>query len=702
MPVIHFNNQPLESSAGENVLDVLIRNGIATAHSCKAGICQSCMMRCTEGDVPAVAQKALKPNLRALGYFLSCQCAPDRDMKVELPDSNLHYVSARLIDKKALSRSVIRLQLETETPVSYHAGQFISLKRRDGVIRSYSLASLPGEDTFLELHVKRMPGGDVSNWLADSFAINDHIDIGAPLGECFYSGESNEQPLLLVGTGTGIAPLTGVLRDALRRGHGGPIRVYHGAASQQELYLDKELKALAQHTPQLDYLPCISSDAADNNEPQGRACDTALIDNPTLAGWKIFLCGAPPMVKSLQQRAYLAGASLRDIHADPFESSSRHKLSPNNSTNEPRVGACRYFQLHLGCQIYRPDTQAFMAGKAPLQVPLMAKDEMAVFSLHSGRDFAALVAAHLGIEVGLHEEHDFADGEHKIRPLQSVRDRDVYVVQSLFTDCEYSLNDRLVRLLCLLGVLRENGAGRVTAVIPYLCYSRKERKTKARDPVTSRYIAQLFEAMKLDRIVTLDAHSSAGFDNAFRCNSERLSARGVFIDYLLPDLRGKNITVASPDVGGIKRAEQFREALQEQINTPVSAAFMEKYRSGDRVSGSNVVGHVRDRTVLIVDDMIVSGSTLKRAADAFRESGATEIIGIATHGNFSATVAGVVKEPTLATSGPARILVSNSISPRLLPDALYRNTIEVVDVSPLIGDAIYRLHHRGLVSQLEH
>ncbi|PLW82025.1 ribose-phosphate pyrophosphokinase [Kineobactrum sediminis] len=332
----------------------------------------------------------------------------------------------------------------------------------------------------------------------------------------------------------------------------------------------------------------------------------------------------------------------------------------------------------------------------------MARNEMALFSLHSGKDFAALVAAHLAIDVGLHEERNFPDGEHKIRPLQSVRDRDVYVVQSLFTDHEYSLNDKLVRLLCLIGVLRENGADRITAVIPYLCYSRKERKTQARDPVTSRYIAQLFEAMKLDRIVTLEAHNTAGFDNAFRCNSEHLSARSTFIEHILPDLQDKMITVASPDVGGIKRAEQFREALERRIGVPMGTAFMEKFRSEGAVSGSNVVGEVQDRTVLIVDDMITSGRTLKRAAEAFKDSGATEIIGIATHGNFSAAVDGVVSEPSLASSALARILVTNSIPPRLLPEALYRNTVEMVDVSPLIGEAIHRLHHGGLVSKLEH
>ncbi len=155
----------------------------------------------------------------------------------------------------------------------------------------------------------------------------------------------------------------------------------------------------------------------------------------------------------------------------------------------------------------------------------MAADDPILFSLDSGRDFAARVAAALGVEPGRHEERDFGDGEHKIRSLESVRDRDVFVIQSLSGDRDYSLNDQLVRLLFLLGALRENAPRRLTAVVPYLCYSRKDRKTKSRDPVTTRYVAQLFEAMGVDTVVTLDVHNRAAFDNAFRCHTSERPGR---------------------------------------------------------------------------------------------------------------------------------------------------------------------------------
>lgn len=319
MPTIYFNEQAVECAENESVLDALIRHKIDAPHACQAGVCQTCMLRCREGDIPADAQSKLKPNLQTLGYFLSCQCRPQSDMHIELPDSKQLYVSARLLEKTALSPSVTRLRLQTATPLYYHAGQFINIKRHDGVIRSYSLASLPNEDAFLELHVRRMPDGDLSNWLADQFAVNDSIDIEGPVGDCFYSSENTQQPILLVGSGTGLAPLVGVLRDALHNHHSGPIKIYHGAFNQQELYLQQQLSALAAKAANVEYHSIITGEMPEDQVLKGQGCDQALNDNPDLKGWKVYLCGAPAMVKSLQQRAYLAGAAMQDIHTDPFE-----------------------------------------------------------------------------------------------------------------------------------------------------------------------------------------------------------------------------------------------------------------------------------------------------------------------------------------------------------------------------------------------
>ena len=158
----------------------------------------------------------------------------------------------------------------------------------------------------------------------------------------------------------------------------------------------------------------------------------------------------------------------------------------------------------------------------PASAPPLMSDDLLLFGLEASRGFAADVARALGTPLAVHEERGFEDGEHKTRPLESVRGRDVYVVQSLYGDAAQTVNDKLVRLLFFVGALRDASAARVTAVVPYLAYARKDRKSKSRDPVTTRYVAQLFEAVGADRIVTLDVHNLAAYQNAFRCRTEHL------------------------------------------------------------------------------------------------------------------------------------------------------------------------------------
>ena len=149
---------------------------------------------------------------------------------------------------------------------------------------------------------------------------------------------------------------------------------------------------------------------------------------------------------------------------------------------------------------------------------------MILFALGSSSEFGATVSRALGVPPAPHEERLFEDGEHKCRPLASVRGRDVFVVQSLYGETGESGNDKLCRLLFFIGALKDAAAARVTALVPYLCYSRKDRKSKPRDPVTTRYVATLFEAVGTDRVVTLDVHNLAAYQNAFRCRCENLEA----------------------------------------------------------------------------------------------------------------------------------------------------------------------------------
>ena len=322
-------------------------------------------------------------------------------------------------------------------------------------------------------------------------------------------------------------------------------------------------------------------------------------------------------------------------------------------------------------------------------------DRIALFSLDCGSDFASQVAVHLGVPLGKHEEGDFEDGEHKIRTLETVRNRDVFVVQSLNSSDGLSTNDKLVRLLFLLASLRDAGAGRLNVVAPYLSYSRKDRRTKPNDPVTTRYVAQLFEAMTIDTIVTVDVHNRAAFENAFRCPTVHLSAREAFIDYLLPELGDREITVASPDIGGVKRAELFRESLANRLERPVGSAFMEKHRSQGEMSGSAVVGDIRNRTVLILDDLIAGGGTMQRAAEAFKDQGAEDVIAIATHAVFTQDTG-----EKLSSSALSRVILGNTVTPSL-PSKSLKTKVELVDITAGIADTITALHEGRDVTDLE-
>lgn len=260
-----------------------------------------------------------------------------------------------------------------------------------------------------------------------------------------------------------------------------------------------------------------------------------------------------------------------------------------------------------------------------------------------------------------------------------------------------SASDKLVRLLFFIGALKDASAARVTAICPYLAYSRKDRRTKPRDPVSSRYVAQLFEAVGTDRMVTLDVHNLAAYQNAFRIPAEHLEARGLFIAWVARRLQDEDLVVVSPDAGGVKRADACRQALWRALGRPIDLAFIEKRRSEGVVTGEAVVGEVSGRTVLIIDDLISSGTTLARAAAACRARGAKRVFAAASHGLFVGSAAEMLADPALE-----KVLVADSVPPFRLPPAHLGSRVEVLDTAPLFAEAIRRLHGGGsLVALLQ-
>ncbi len=285
------------------------------------------------------------------------------------------------------------------------------------------------------------------------------------------------------------------------------------------------------------------------------------------------------------------------------------------------------------------------------------------------------------------EDRKFEPGEFKLRPLASVRDRSLFVVQSLAGSADASVSQRLLRLLILLFGLKDAGAARTIAIIPYLAFARKDRRTQPRDPVTIRYVAQLLEASGVDQIIALDVHNPAALDNAFRIPVDHLSAIPMFVDYIAGQLPDARITVASPDVGGVKRAQIFRELLERRLGSVVDFAFVEKRRTGDVVSSGRVVGEVINRDVWVLDDLCASGGTLIRAANAMHAAGARAVHVAFTHAPFAAGLAALAADPAIA-----RIVFTDSVGSALQPQrGTSERRFQTLPIAPLLAEAVSRL-----------
>ena len=313
-------------------------------------------------------------------------------------------------------------------------------------------------------------------------------------------------------------------------------------------------------------------------------------------------------------------------------------------------------------------------------------NSLALFALNATADLGGEIARELWVSLAPHEEREFEDGEHKARPLDSVEGADAYVIQSLHSGPSQSAADKLCRLLFFIGALKDAGAGRVTAVTPYLCYARKDRRTKARDPVTTRYLAQMFESVGTDRIVTLDVHNPAAFENAFRCPTITATAAPLFVDYA-KKLDDRPLAVISPDTGGAKRADLFREALEQACGESIGKGFAEKRRSSGVVSGDLFVGEVAGATALIIDDLISTGTTLVRAARAARQAGARRVLAMVTHGLFMPGAEKAIGDPALDG-----LVVTDAVPPFRLAAKAAQEKIEVLPVAPLLAEIIRRLH----------
>ena len=310
-------------------------------------------------------------------------------------------------------------------------------------------------------------------------------------------------------------------------------------------------------------------------------------------------------------------------------------------------------------------------------------------ALSESRALATAVATASGLELAPLEERRFEGGEFKLRPLESVRGRIVFVLQCLAGSADVPVSDRLLRLLFLLQGLRDAGAERLVAVLPYFAFARKDRRTQSRDPVTSRYMAELLEATGLHRVVALDVHNAAAFDNALRVPTDHLTALPMMVDHFARRLGPADVAVASPDVGGIKRAQVFRELLAARLGRAVAMVFIEKRRALDVVSGGTLVGEVSGKTVVVLDDLSATGGTLIRAAGACRRAGAAAVHVAVTHAPVPGGLRAVVEAQDIASA-----LVTDSVGWPLGSEATGGGSsakLAVLPVAPLLGETIQRM-----------
>ena len=313
------------------------------------------------------------------------------------------------------------------------------------------------------------------------------------------------------------------------------------------------------------------------------------------------------------------------------------------------------------------------------------RDLLKIFSGRASRSLTERICRHLDLPIGQGHTDLFPDGEVIVKLDEDVRGRDCFVVQSTY----HPVNAHIMELLIYIDCLKRASARRITAVIPYFGYARQDRKDEGRVPITAKLVANLITAAGADRVLAMDLHAEQ-IQGFFDIPVDHLHAYPVIIRHLegLRDELG-DFTLVSPDVGNVKTASKFASWLGGDF-----AIIDKRRKSGAEVVSANIIGDVRNRTVLMVDDMISTAGTMCEAAKLVMEHGATNVVAAATH----PVLVGLAME-RLAASPISRIIVTDTIplGPRCNP---IEDKLVELSVAELLGEAIHRIHHNMSVSSL--
>jgi ribose-phosphate pyrophosphokinase len=308
-------------------------------------------------------------------------------------------------------------------------------------------------------------------------------------------------------------------------------------------------------------------------------------------------------------------------------------------------------------------------------------NELKVFAGSANPELANAICKQLGGELGKCSTTRFADGELYFQILENVRGADVFVVQPTCPP----VNDNLVELMLMIDAFRRSSARRITAVLPYFGYARQDRKDKPRVPISSKVVSDVL-ALNSDRLLTMDLHA-AQIQGFFNIPVDHLFAAPVLVDFF-QKLSLPNLTVVSPDAGGVERARAFAKRLEGEL------AIIDKRRNAANVAEvMNVIGDVKGRSALIVDDMVDTAGTLVNTVEALREAGAREVYACATHGVLSGPAGERIRNSSLA-----ELVVTDTVP--LSKAAEECGKVHVLSVADLLAQAIVSIHDETSVSVL--
>lgn len=317
MSVLTFENQPYLLETDETVLNCFLRYGVEYPNSCRAGICQSCLIKSTDGMVEPSWQEGLPETLKAQGYFLACMAKPVSALELASPDAAECDVDAMILGVERLNHNVLKIKLFVANPDHWIPGQYLNFINLEGITRSYSIANIPSQDGYIELHIKVYEHGAMSQWLQETAVIDMHVRLRGPFGTCYYYNPNSVSfDMLLVGTGTGLAPLIGIIKSALSQGHDGEIVLVHGGCVDEDIYYAEELETLAALFNNVHYDPCVLTSKGRYPEASVEQRLLTHLNKPN--NTRVYVCGPKAITNKLKTSAFLAGVPSQCIFSDAF------------------------------------------------------------------------------------------------------------------------------------------------------------------------------------------------------------------------------------------------------------------------------------------------------------------------------------------------------------------------------------------------